>query len=64
MDGILDSDTRTESVANKEDCAGGRDSLILLPTRSEGHEVLQTGSILLAILRSCQFIYNSPFQVH
>ena len=33
----------------------------LQPTRSEEHEVLQTGSIHIAILSSCQFLYNSAF---
>ena len=33
----------------------------LLPAGSEEHEVLQTGSIHVAILPSCQFLYNSAF---
>ena len=37
---------------------GGR---VLLPAGSEDHEVLQTGSIHVAILPSCQCLYNSTF---
>ena len=39
-------------------------NIYLLPAGSEEHEVLQTGSIHVAILPSCQFLYNSTFQVH
>ena len=34
----------------------------LPPTGSEGHTVLQTGSIHVAILTSCQILCNSAFQ--
>ena len=33
----------------------------LLTARSEEHDVLQTGSIHVAILSSCQFLCNSAF---
>ena len=38
------------------------DIYILLPAGSEEHEVLQTRSIHVAILPSCQFHYNSTFK--
>ena len=43
---------------------GGLGVRVLLPAESEEHEVLQTGSIHVPILPSCQFLYNSTFQVH
>ena len=35
------------------------EGVALLPTRSEEHEVLQTGSVQVAILLSCQFLFNT-----